>query len=153
MGTLRSIVMAKKHRAAPRRAKKGGKKGRPAKPAKTGEARKRAEAKKTPVVMRQIVQRPVDVEPARERYVITVESIRGDTAIGDLLVTFPRTREVLVRNGLRLDAEDAGDIYMTLDAFSAMNGLKIVSLVQEIMEVAREPPPQPPLAQIVVPPI
>jgi hypothetical protein len=85
--------------------------------------------------------------------VITVENIRGDTAIGDLLVTFPRTRDVLVRKGLRLEAEDAGDIYMTLDAFSAMNGLEIVSLVQEIVTVAREPPLQPPIAQIVAPPI
>jgi hypothetical protein len=152
MGTPRSIVMAKKHRAAPRRAKKGEKKGRPAKPAKTRDARKRAEAKKTPVAVRQIVQRPVDVEPARERYVITVENIRGDTAIGDLLVTFPRTREVLVRNGLRLDAEDAGDIYMTLDAFSAMNGLKTEGLVLEIVEVAKEPLPQPPTAQLVTAP-
>jgi hypothetical protein len=91
--------------------------------------------------------------PVRERYVVTIERIRGDTAIGDLLVTFPRTREVLVRKGLRLEAEDAGDIYMTLDAFSAMNGLEIVSLVQEIVEVARAPPPQPPAPQIIASPI
>ena len=58
----------------------------------------------------------------------------------------------MVRKGLRLEAEDAGDIYMTLDAFSAMNGLEITSLVQEIVTVAKEPP-QTPIAQIVVPPI
>jgi len=81
-----------------------------------------------------------------------VENIRGDTAIGDLLVTFPRIRDVLVRKGLRLEAEDAGDIYMTLDAFSAMNGLKAESLVQELVEAAKEPPPQQPVTQLVAPP-
>jgi hypothetical protein len=136
--------MATKRRVIPRRAKRGGKKVKPAKQLKTGQVRKKAEAKKSPAVIRQIMQQPISVEPpVRERYVITVENIRGDTAIGDLLVTFPRTREVLVSKGLRLEAEDAGDIYMTLDAFSAMNGLKTESLVQELIVVAKEPlPPQ-----------
>jgi hypothetical protein len=148
--------MATKRRIAPRRAKKGGKKPRPAKsgrPVKTGQVRKRIEVKKPPAVFRQIVQQPISIEPpARERRVMTIENIRADTAIGDLLVTFPRTREVLVRKGLRLEAEDAGDIYLTLDAFSAMNGLKTESLVEELLEVAKEPLPQQPAAQLVATP-
>jgi hypothetical protein len=51
-----------------------------------------------------------------------------------------------------LEAEDAGDIYLTLDAFSAMNGLKTESLVEELLEVAKEPLPQQPAAQLVATP-
>jgi hypothetical protein len=80
--------------------------------------------------------------PAQESVRITVASIRGETAIGDLLVAFPTTREILARNGLKLEAEDAGDIYMTIDAFSALNGLKAETLVQDLISVAKEPPPQ-----------
>jgi len=146
--------MVSKKRTVSRRTKRAGKKSKPAKHVKAGRVKKKIETKKPPALAPLVTQKPAKMEPpARDRYVITVENIRGDTAIGDLLVTFPRTREVLVRKGLRLEAEDAGDIYMTLDAFSAMNGLEIVSLVQEIVEVAREPPPQPPVAQIVVSPI
>ena len=87
----------------------------------------------------------------QERYIVTVENIRGDTSIGDLLVFFPRTREVLARKGLRLEAEDAGDIYMTLDVFSAMNGIEIRGLVQEIVEVAKEPAIPQSTPQVVVP--
>jgi hypothetical protein len=146
--------MASKKRAVSRRTRKAGKRSKPAKSVKAGRVKKKTETKKVLSLAPQVSQMPIKVEPpARERYVITVENIRGDTAIGDLLVTFPRTRDVLVRKGLRLEAEDAGDIYMTLDAFSAMNGLEIVSLVQEIVTVAREPPLQPPIAQIVAPPI
>jgi hypothetical protein len=144
--------MASKKRAVSRRTRKAGKRSKPAKSVKAGRVKKKTETKKVLSLAPQVSQMPIKVEPpARERYVITVENIRGDTAIGDLLVTFPRTRDVLVRKGLRLEAEDAGDIYMTLDAFSAMHGLEIGSLVQEIVTVAREPPPQPPIAQIVVP--
>jgi hypothetical protein len=92
------------------------------------------------------------VQPIHESVRITVESIRAETAIGDLLVAFPRTREVLVRNGLRLEAEDAGDIYMTLDAFSALNGLKTEILVQDIVVIAREPPVQQTVPQLAVAP-
>lgn len=98
------------------------------------------------------LQEPIRPEPhVREQYIVTVENIRGETAIGDLLVTFPHTRDVLVKKGLKLEAEDAGDIYMTLDAFSAMNGLQVVSLVEEIVQVARDPPHLP-LTQIIVAP-
>ncbi len=145
--------MTSKKRAVSRRTKKAGKKARPAKPVKAGRAKKKIETRKSSVLPPHVAQKLVTVEPpARERYLIKAENIRGDTAIGDLLVTFPRTRDVLARKGLRLEAEDAGDIYMTLDAFSAMNGLETASLVQEIVEVAREPPPQEMVAQIVAPP-
>jgi hypothetical protein len=145
--------MATKRRALTRKAKKSGKKPKQAKTRKTSNSRKRVEAKKSPSVLPPAVLVPLDIErPARERSRITVDNIRGDTAIGDLLVTFPRMRDVLVRKGLRLEAEDAGDIYMTLDAFSAMNGLKAENLVQELVEAAKEPPPQQPVTQLVAPP-
>ena len=83
---------------------------------------------------------PVLIKPtARESYRMTVENIRGETVIGDLLVAFPRTRDVLARNGLKLEAEEAGDIYITLDVFSALNGLKTEILVQALVGIAKEP--------------
>jgi len=146
--------MGAKKRTVSRRAKKAGKKSKPAKTPKAGRVKKKIETRKPSALAPIVAQEPRIPQPlVRERYVVTVENIRGDTAIGDLLVTFPRTREVLVKKGLRLEAEDAGDIYMTLDAFSAMKGVEAVSLVQEIVEVAKAPPPQPPATQIVVPPI
>ena len=146
--------MATKRRAVTRKAKKSGKKLRRAKTPKNSHShsRQRVEAKKSPPVLPPVVLPPLDIErPVRERSRLNVENIRGDTAIGDLLVTFPRIRDVLVRKGLRLEAEDAGDIYMTLDAFSAMNGLKAENLVQELVEAAKEPPPQQPVTQLVAP--
>jgi len=146
--------MAKKRHVAPRKARKVAKKAKPGKPVRSGHARKGGETRKPVAVPAEVVLKPLKVEPPlRERYFLTVENIRGDTTIGDLLVSFPRTREVLVRMGLRLEAEDAGDIYMTLDAFSAMNGLKTQSLVQELVEAAKEPSPQQPIAQVVGPPV
>jgi hypothetical protein len=146
--------MVSKKPAVSRRTKRAGNKSKHPKSVKAGKVKKKTETKKPLALAPQVAQKPTVTEsPVRDRYAITVESIRGDTAIGDLLVMFPRTRDVLVRKGLRLEAEDAGDIYMTLDAFSAMNGLKTVSLVAEIVEVAREPPPQPPMAQVLAPPI
>jgi hypothetical protein len=144
--------VAKKKHVATRKAKKSAKKARSGKPARAEHPRKRGEIRKPASVLPEVVLKPLKVEPpVRERYFLTVENIRGDTAIGDLLVSFPRTREVLVRMGLRLEAEDAGDIYMTLDAFSAMNGLKTQSLLEELVEVAKEPSPQQPMAQVVGP--
>src|SRR5438552_12238310 len=145
--------MASKRHVVSRRTRRAGKKSKPAKPVKAVRGKKKTETKKPPALVPQVAQKAIKAEPpARERYVITVENIRGDTAIGDLLVTFPRTRDVLVRKGLRLEAEDAGDIYMTLDAFSAMNGLKTENLVLDIVEVAKEPLPQPPVSQLVAAP-
>ncbi len=84
---------------------------------------------------------------------IAIDRIDGDTIIGDLLVVFPRTREVLRKQGLRLDVEDAGDIYMTLEAFAALKGLKMETLVQELVQASKEAPVQPPqLPALVTPP-
>jgi hypothetical protein len=43
---------------------------------------------------------------------------------------------------LKLEAEDAGDIYITLDAFSALNGLQTEILVRDLVGIAKESPPQ-----------
>jgi len=146
--------MTMKKRGARRKVKKRGKKIKPAKTLKTSRTPKMAEPKKPLSVPAKIVVQASRVEPpSGERFRMTVGNIRGDTSIGDLLVTFPRTREVLVRKGLRLEADDAGDIYMTLDAFSAMNGLKTESLVQELVEVAKELPPQQSVAPLATPPM
>ena len=145
--------MVPKRRGAVSKAKKRReKRTKQAKPARSTKTAKRAGTKQPPTPA-PLVRQPLSVEPsAKEHYKITIENIRGDTAIGDLLVAFPRTREVLVKKGLRLEAEDAGDIYMNLDAFSAMNGLKTDSLVQELVETAKEPPLQPPPVQLAAPP-
>jgi hypothetical protein len=131
--------------------KKARRKVRPAKPAKAQADPKKPDYRRAETTIP--IQPLARVEHFfKENVRITVENIRGETAIGDLLVAFPRTREVLVRNGLRLEAEDAGDIYMTLDAFSALNGLKTDSLVRDLVDIAREPPPQVPGPQLVAPP-
>ena len=143
--------MARK-REDSQKGKKAGKKTKLSKPAKTSKVKKKLEKPKASAPKSHLSDLPTGRLPdVRERFVVTIESIRGDTAIGDLIVTFPRTRDVLARKGLRLEAEDAGDIYMTLDVFSAMNGLETANLVQEIVQVAREPVIPPP--QIVAPPI
>ena len=144
--------MATRKRAVTRKARKSAKKPKQAKTGKASHSRGRVEGKKPLPTLASVVLPPLSNQPpARERSRIIVENIRGDTSIGDLLVTFPRIRDLLVRKGLRLEAEDAGDIYMTLDAFSAMNGLRAESLVEELVEAAKEPPPQP-VTQLVAPP-
>ncbi len=98
----------------------------------------------------------VSSEPAKEGagFKISIDRIDGDTVIGDLIVVFPRTRGVLQKHGLRLDVEDAGDIYMTLEAFAALQGAKTETLIQELEEASKEPPPQPPqpVPQLAAPP-
>jgi hypothetical protein len=137
-------VVTKKRGSYRKATKKLIKKTKPAKLVKSRKTPRNLEAKKPLVTAFQVIQSPVIRDPpAEERPRVTVGTIRGDTVIGDLLVAFPRTRDVLVRTGLRLEAEDAGDIYMTLDAFSAMNDLRTEKLVLEIVEVAKEPLPQP----------
>jgi len=79
---------------------------------------------------------------------IKIGSINGETTIGDLIVAFPRTRDVLMKHGLRFDVEDAGYLYMTLNIFSAIHGLAAGSLVQELHNVSLEPPVQPPSQQL-----
>jgi hypothetical protein len=144
--------MAPKRKGVRGRAKKkSGKNAKPAKRAKAKTTLKRAETRKLEASIP--IQPVVRVQSSvQENVRITVENIRGETVIGDLLVAFPRTREVLVRNGLRLEAEDAGDIYMTLDAFSALNGLRTESLVQDLVVIAREPIIQQPVPQLVAAP-
>jgi hypothetical protein len=145
-------VVSKRKGVASKAKKRKEKKAKPARPVRSRKPSRNAETRHlaTPTPL---AQQPLAAEPAvREHYRITIENIRGDTAIGDLLVSFPRTREVLVRKGLRLEAEDAGDIYMSLDAFSAMNGLKTESLVQELVETAKAPAFQPPAVQLAAPP-
>jgi hypothetical protein len=83
---------------------------------------------------------------------IIIDRIEGETVIGDLIVVFPRTRDVLQKHGLRLDVEHAGDIYMTLDAFAALQGVKAENLIQELNVASREPPPGQQLPQLIAPP-
>ena len=144
--------MAPKKKIARGKAKKKARsRDKAAKQSKAKVALRKAESRKAEP--RILVQPITQVERAATEPVrISVQNIRGETAIGDLLVAFPRTREVLVRNGLRLEAEDAGDIYMTLDAFSAMNGLKTESLVQDLVDIAKEPPVQQSVPQLATAP-
>src|SRR6266700_3221063 len=70
------------------------------------------------------------------------------TTIGDLIVAFPRTRDVLMKHGLRFDVEQAGYLYMTLSVFSAIHGLTTNNLVQELHLASKDPPPQPSAQQL-----
>jgi hypothetical protein len=88
-------------------------------------------------------------------FTIEIDSIRAETMIGDLIVAFPRTRDVLMKHGLRFDVEEAGYLYMTLNVFSAIHGLALTGFLQEL-DVASKEMPLPPLAapvrQIASPP-
>ncbi len=83
---------------------------------------------------------------------IVIDRIESETIIGDLMVVFPRTREVLKKYGLDLDVEEAGDIYMSLEAFAALQGLKMEQLMRELEEASKEPLPQPPVSTILAAP-
>lgn len=101
--------------------------------------------------------RLVPSQPVDDSRVFTIEidSIRAETTIGDLIVAFPRTRDVLMKHGLRFDVEEAGYLYMTLNVFSAIHGLVLTGFLQEL-DIASKEMPLPPLAapvrQIVSPP-
>ena len=84
---------------------------------------------------------------------IEVDSISGETTIGDLIVAFPRTRDVLMKHGLRFDVEEAGYLYMTLNVFSAIHGVTSTNLIQEIHIASKEVPlpPVPALRPLVAP--
>ena len=84
---------------------------------------------------------------------ILVEKIDGETVVGDLIVAFPWTREVLKKYGLRLEVEEAGDIFMSVDAFAALRNLEPASLVHELVESSKQPPqlPQPPPPLVAAP--
>ncbi len=145
-------MVSKRKGVASKAKKRKAKRAKPAKATRSVRTSKRTETK-SPAAPEPLPRQPLPVEPSvKENYRVTIDNIRGDTAIGDLLVAFPRTREVLVKKGLRLEAEDAGDIYMNLDAFSAMNGLETEGLVRELVETAKEPPFQPVHAQLAAPP-
>jgi hypothetical protein len=81
----------------------------------------------------------------RPSFKINIDRIHGGTVLGDLMVVFPRTREVLKKYGLNLEVEEAGDIYMSLEAFTALKGLKTESVIEEL-EAASKAPPTPPSA-------
>lgn len=78
-------------------------------------------------------------------FTIEIDSIRAETTIGDLIVAFPRTRDVLMKHGLRFEVEEAGYLYMTLNVFSAIHGLALTGFLQEL-DVASKEMPLPPLA-------
>jgi hypothetical protein len=94
-----------------------------------------------------LLARPSPSQPIDDSRVFTIEidSIRAETTIGDLIVAFPRTRDVLMKHGLRFDVEEAGFLYMTLNVFSAIHGLALTGFLQEL-DVASKEMPLPPLA-------
>ena len=88
-------------------------------------------------------------------FTIEIDSIRAETTIGDLIVAFPRTRDVLMKHGLSFDVEEAGYLYMTLNVFSAIHGLALTGFLEELDVASREmplPPLAAPVRQIVPPP-
>jgi hypothetical protein len=94
-----------------------------------------------------VTQSPIS-QPSRPVFTIEIGSISGDTTIGDLIVAFPRTRDVLMKHGLRFDVEEAGYLYMTLNVFSAIHGITTNNLVQELHTASKELPPQPTAQQL-----
>jgi hypothetical protein len=90
---------------------------------------------------------PTAVNPQKEQlrerpsFEIIIDRIHGGTVLGDLMVVFPRTREVLKKYGLNLEVDEAGDIYMSLEAFAALKGIKTESVIQELEAASKEPPP------------
>lgn len=153
-------MTSKNKKAGKKASSKSSKKAK--KPAKKKKAQRRTPQKtskpKKPAAVPPPVQATpaVSSEPVKEGtgFKISIDRIDGDTVIGDLIVVFPRTRGVLQKHGLRLDVEDAGDIYMTLEAFAALQGAKTETLIQELQEASKEPPPQPPqpVPQLAAPP-
>ncbi len=148
--------MPKKNRKKARRQrktvrKKVGKSSRPEKKPHVS----RAVEPKTLKSAKIIVKEPIpSLDYAREGtgFKIAIDRISGETIIGDILVVFPKTREVFKKKGLRLDVEDAGDIYMTLEAFAALQGLETQSLVLELIEASKEPQPQAQPVPALIPP-
>ncbi|HZD11988.1 MAG TPA: hypothetical protein VE177_00510, partial [Candidatus Binatus sp.] len=75
----------------------------------------------------------IQPSPIKEPRVVSklaVERIEGETIIGDLIVVFPWTRETLLKHGLKLDVDEASDIYMSLGAFAAIQGLTTDTLIR-----------------------
>jgi len=86
----------------------------------------------------------------RPSFKIIIDRIDGGTVLGDLMVVFPRTREVLKKYGLNLEVEEAGDIYMSLEAFAALKGLKTESVIEELEVASKETPSSPAVPPIAV---
>lgn len=145
--------MAKRSRKSGKKTlKRGREKARkPTKQVKTNRRPSRAFEPRQTSSQRSVSQQVSPRPGSREGtgFKIVVDQIDGETVIGDLLVVFPRTRGVFQKYGLRLDVEDAGDIYMTLDAFAAMQGIKTETLIRDLTEASREPPPQAPVPTLV----
>src|SRR2546422_3603456 len=151
----------KKNRSEKARSKKGSKKPmRPKSPqskkAKVKSAPKPAD--KGPSAQNaSLPAQPSPTQTFEDSRVFTIEldSIRAETTIEDLIVAFPRTRDVLMKHGLRFDVEEAGYLYMTLNVFSAIHGLVLTGLLQELDVASKElplPPLAPPIRQIIPPP-
>jgi len=111
-----------------------------------------------PIAHKVSLPAPLSPAPASDDsrvFTIEIDSIRAETTIGDLIVAFPKTRDVLMKHGLRFDVEQAGYLYMTLNVFSAIHGLVLTGLLQELDVASKEmplPPLAPPLRQIAPPP-
>ena len=144
--------MAKKNtRNIKTKSKKGSKKI--VKPTNT--RNKRSQGKPLPNLNDKGISAPSVASPARPApsqiiddsrvFTIEIDSIRAETTIGDLIVAFPRTRDVLMKHGLTFDVEQAGYLYMTLNVFSAIHGLALTGFLQEL-DIASKEMPLPPLA-------
>ncbi len=126
--------------------KKGEKNGLKKRKTKGDKSRQKAPKKPFPKVsarplMPRAPAKAPTLEPAHQSGgKIFIDKIDRDTVVGDLIVVFPWTREVLRGYGLRLDVEEAGDIYMTLEAFAAIRNLKPDALVRELTDASRQPP-------------
>jgi hypothetical protein len=108
-----------------------------------------------PIIALQAPSLPSQVSDDSRVFTIEIDSIRAETTIGDLIVAFPRTRDVLMKHGLRFDVEEAGYLYMTLNVFSAIHGVLLTGLLQELDVASKEmplPPLAPPVRQIASPP-
>lgn len=137
----------RKHKKASKKASKQARK--PSRAAVNRKARPAAKespkipAKQSPVMSVQLTGRgvlpPLTMKDNRV-FSIEVDSISGETTIGDLIVAFPRTRDVLMKHGLRFDVEEAGYLYMTLNVFSAIHGVTSTNLIQEINTASKEVP-------------
>jgi hypothetical protein len=114
-------------------------------PAKKSVSKPPVKAPTVPVVSLPVRPSPSPAFDDSRVFTIEIDSIRAETTIGDLIVAFPRTRDVLMKHGLRFDVEQAGYLYMTLNVFSAIHGLALTGLLQEL-DVASKEMPLPPLA-------
>ena len=104
------------------------------KPPSPAEPVSRVPAKVAPVLV------PPEIVREKPSFKIMIERIHGGTVVGDLMVVFPRTRDVLKKYGLNLEVDEAGDIYMSLEAFAALRGLKTELFLRELEAASKMPP-------------